>query len=290
MSIILLFAALLPAAVLMWYVYHKDTVEKEPVGLVTRVFLLGAVAGPVAAILENILFGVFEALIPQGALLLVLEYFIGVAVVEEAGKYAALSTVRRHPEFNYVFDGIVYAVAAALGFAALENVLYVFDGGLEVAISRAIFSVPGHCADGVVMGCFFGLARQRELAGNKVGARSYYWLAFLLPVIEHGFYDTALSTESDFMVLVALATQIAFTVFAMALVNHVSKRDVPLSANSASAPTPMPTMPQQPVYQPRVMPVPTAANWICPHCGQPNAGKFCGECGNPRPINHLGGN
>ncbi|MBQ9042984.1 MAG: PrsW family intramembrane metalloprotease [Eggerthellaceae bacterium] len=280
MSLILLFAALLPAVVLMWYVYHKDTVEKEPVGLVTRVFLLGAAAGPIAAILENILFGVFEAIIPPGALLLILEYFIGVAAVEEAGKYAALSTVRKHPEFNYVFDGVVYGVAAALGFAALENVLYVFDGGLEVAISRAIFSVPGHCADGVVMGCFFGLARQRELAGNKAGARSYYWLAFLLPVIEHGFYDAALSTESDLMVLLALVTQIAFVVFAMVLVNRISKSDTPFSTN----PTPATAAPQQQsVYQPPVAPVSAAGTWVCPRCGQQNASKFCGECGTPRP-------
>ena len=172
MDYILLVAALLPAAVLLVYVYQKDKAEKEPIGLIVRVFLLGVAAGPIAAIIENVLINAFEAVLPPGVLLLVLEYFIGVAAVEEALKYAALSTVRKNPAFNYVFDGVVYAVAAALGFAALENVFYVIDGGMEVAISRAIFSVPGHFADGVVMGCFFGLARQREVLGNKAGARA----------------------------------------------------------------------------------------------------------------------
>ena len=65
------------------------------------------------------------------------------------------------------------------------------------------------------MGCFFGMARQREVAGNASGARTYYWLAFLLPVIEHGFYDAALSSESDLMVLLALGVEIAFIIFAM---------------------------------------------------------------------------
>ena len=225
---ILLVAALLPAVILLVYVYRKDKVEKEPPGLVLRLFVLGALAGPVAAVIEDFAFGIFEALVPAGALLLVLEYFVGVAAVEEGCKYAVLNTVRKNPEFNYVFDGIVYGVAAALGFAALENVLYVFDGGLEVAFSRAIFAVPGHCADGVVMGCFFGLARQREVAGNAAGARTYYWLAFLLPVIEHGFYDAALSSSSDALAFAALAVELAFIVFAMVLVRRVSKNDQPI--------------------------------------------------------------
>ncbi len=224
----LLIAALLPAIVLMVYVYHKDRVEKEPIGLVLRVFFLGVVAGPIAAIIESILMPLFDYLIPVGTIQLFLEYFIGVAAVEEALKYAALSTIRKNAAFNYVFDAVVYAVAAALGFAALENVLYVFDGGLEVAISRAIFSVPGHCADGVVMGCFFGLARKYELSGNKVSAQNYYWLAFFLPVLEHGFYDAALSTQGDLMILVALAVEIGFIITAMVLVNRVSKNDQPL--------------------------------------------------------------
>lgn len=295
MSIALLIAALLPAAVLMVYVYRKDSVEKEPIGLVVRVFLLGVIAGPCAAIVENILFNVFESALPAGALLLILEYFIGVAAVEEAFKYLALSTVRKNREFNYVFDGIVYAVAAALGFAALENVLYVFDGGFEVAMSRAIFAVPGHCADGVVMGCFFGLARHRELSGDKATARTYYFMAFLLPMLEHGFYDCALSTESDLMVLLALAVEIAFIAFAMVLVSRISKQDKPFYGTAQGA---APTGQAPASYKPSVQPsyvapaspvAPTTSTsaasgvWTCPRCGHANASKFCGECGLKRP-------
>ena len=284
MSLILIVAALLPAAILLFYVYSKDKVEKEPIGLIARVFFLGALTGPVAAIVENVLFGVFEAAVPAGALLLVLEYFVGVAAVEEALKFLALSTVRKNPAFNYVFDGIVYAVAAALGFAALENVLYVLDGGLQVALARAIFSVPGHCADGVVMGCFYGMARQREVAGNKSGARTYYLLAFLLPAIEHGFYDWGLSTESDLLVLLALAVEVGFTVFAMVLVHRVSKTDAPIGVEAVSqAPAQPYQQPQPPsAYQQPDQP-PVASWWACPKCGRVCDGNFCGECGTRRP-------
>lgn len=232
---ILLIAALLPAIALMIYVYKKDAAEKEPLGLIAKLFVLGMIAGPLAGFVESVLFEVFESIIPAGTLLLVLKFFVGVAAVEEGFKYLFLNTVRKNPNFNYMFDGIVYSVAVALGFAALENVMYVFMGGLEVAAMRAIFSVPGHCADGVVMGCFFGMARMRELKGQKAGASLYYVLAFVLPVIEHGFYDAALSSENDLLGLVAMVVQIAFILFAGYLVKQVSAKDRPLEINSGSS-------------------------------------------------------
>lgn len=228
---LLLALAVLPAAALMYYVYRKDKVEKEPMKLVGRLFLFGVLAGPLAAIVENIFFAIFESVVPEGVILLILEYFIGVAAVEEGFKYLFLNTIRKNHEFNYVFDGIVYGVAVSLGFATLENILYVFGGGIEVAIMRAIFSVPGHAAGGVLMGCFFGLARQREVRGNKAGARSYYILAFVLPWIEHGFYDTALSTEIAVFVILALVVELAFIIFGFVLVNRMSKKDAAIYPN-----------------------------------------------------------
>ena len=234
---ILLAAALLPAIALMFYVYQKDKVEPEPVNRVLRVFGLGAVSGLVAGFIESILITGFEMIIPDGLLLLIVEYFIGVAAVEEACKYFCLNTMKKNPALNYVFDAVVYSVAAALGFAALENVFYVLDGGLETALMRAILSVPGHMADGVVMGVFFGLGRYSELSGDKGKARTNYWLAFLLPVLEHGMYDAALSTESDLFALFAIALDLAFIILAFVLISHFSKRDkaLPFSQMAAQA-------------------------------------------------------
>ena len=284
MTLMLFAAALLPAIVVMVYVYQKDKAEPEPIGLVLRVFFLGAASGLVASVIENILIGTFEAVIPQGTLLLIVTYFIGVAAVEETCKYFCLNTVKHNPAFNYVFDAVVYSVAAALGFAALENVFYVMDGGLGTAVMRAIFSVPGHAADGVVMGVFYGLARQQELSGNKAEANRFYWLAWLLPVIEHGFYDAALSTESDLWMLLAMAVDIAFIVIAFNLVRKHATADAPLSPHAATSMpmTPaqmnMPAQPHMPtqVQEPR-------SNWYCPNCGAPNDGNFCVHCGTKRP-------
>lgn len=292
MTPLLFVAALLPAIAVMSYVYKKDKAEPEPIALVMRVFGLGALSGLVAGFVESILISTFEAVIPPGIVLLIITYFVGVAAVEEACKFFCLNTVKNNPAFNYVFDAIVYSVAAALGFAALENVFYVMEGGFETAVMRAIFSVPGHAADGVVMGVFYGLARHRELRGNKSGAQTFYWLAFLLPVVEHGFYDAALSTESDLMALIAMAFDLAFIAIAFVLVRKTAATDEPLhpegAAGAAGAQQVARPLPGQAPYPPTqgqaFPPASTAAvGWYCPQCGAPNTENFCVRCGTKRP-------
>lgn len=303
MDTILLIAALLPAIALMAYVYSRDKVEKEPAGLVARVFFLGAASGIVAGIAESVLIDVLESVMPEGLLLIVIEYFVCVAAVEEACKFACLNTVKNNPAFDYLFDAVVYSVAAALGFAALENVFYVFDGGLETAAMRAVLSVPGHAADGVVMGVFYGMARQRELRGNKAQAKSYYWLAFLLPTIEHGFYDAALSTESDFLALLAVLFDLAFIVIAFVLVKRTAAKDEPLHpqkgardagaagfgaqpSRGAASNAPVAPLPRSSSTivsaPPSTQPVAAASPWVCSRCGAQNNGNFCVNCGNPK--------
>ena len=110
--------------------------------------------------------------------------------VEEGIKYRVLlRRTWRDPNFNYRFDGVVYAVFVSLGFAAVENVMYVLTSGFSTAIARAVFSIPGHAMFGVVMGAGIGRAKwlfdhqQREQAAS---ARSRAWI---LAAILHGLYD-----------------------------------------------------------------------------------------------------
>ena len=94
--------------------------------------------------------------------------------------------------------------------------------------SRAIFAVPGHCADGVIMGCFFGLAYKYRNMGQKSNYISFMFLALFVPFIEHGLYDSALSLNSDAFGLAALLFDIVFIIIAMIVVKKMAKRDEPL--------------------------------------------------------------
>ena len=118
--IVYLLAALLPALFLMRYIYRKDTIEKEPKGMLVGLVFLGVAAAVVAVIFEtlgtNLLSNYLSADDPAYTIVLA---FLVVAVVEEGAKYLFLVwRTWRDPNFNYRFDGIVYAVFVSLGFAA----------------------------------------------------------------------------------------------------------------------------------------------------------------------------
>ena len=86
------------------------------------------------------------------------------------------------------FDGIVYAVCIGMGFAAIENVLYLFDNyesWISVGIARALFAVPGHFLDAVIMGFYYSLWHFRIL-------RNWQTCALILvgPILAHGIYDS----------------------------------------------------------------------------------------------------
>ena len=156
----ILVAGLLPCVVLLFYIYRKDTVEKEPVGLLIKLLLLGCLSTIPAIILEMIGSYILSAIgLTEGSTLYYLiENFLIIAVAEEASKrYMLRKGSWNDPAFNYVFDGVVYAVFVSLGFAGLENVGYIAGFGMEVAVIRGLAAIPLHAICGVFMGQFYGL-------------------------------------------------------------------------------------------------------------------------------------
>lgn len=111
--------------------------------------------------------------------------FLVAALCEEAFKLLAVYIlIWKNPNFNERFDGIVYAVFVSLGFALVENILYVFSNGMSTGIARAFTAVPAHAMFGIMMGYYLGLSRFS--AKKRV---RYFILAFLIPFFLHGLYD-----------------------------------------------------------------------------------------------------
>lgn len=189
--VIYILAAVLPAAVLLRYIYRHDTVEKEPPGLLVRLLVMGVASALCSGLLELVGQTVLNRLVsPDSPYYTIILAFLVVALVEEGTKLLLLyRTTWRDPNFNYRFDGIVYAVFVSLGFAAYENIQYVFCYWLSVALPRALLAVPGHMSFAVVMGTFYGRAKLSEYAGDWRGRRHNLWSAYLSAVSLHGFYD-----------------------------------------------------------------------------------------------------
>ena len=223
-------AAVLPAIVLLRYIYKHDTVEKEPPGLLLTLLFMGVLAALCATVLEAVFQTVLDLLVDPGSpAYTILLAFLVVAAVEEGTKFWLLK--RRtwyHPAFNYRFDGIVYAVFVSLGFAAYENITYVLHYGLSVALPRALLAVPGHAAFAVVMGAFYGRAKLREGWGDLVGARRDLRTGYLCAVFLHGFYDTCamIGTGTSTVVFLVFVALMFLGIFR--LVKKESATDAPV--------------------------------------------------------------
>lgn len=201
MNPVLLLAAILPAAILLVRVYRLDRIEKEPPALLLKLVLLGALSGLAASLLELGLVRLLRLwLREEGVLYLLLENFFAVALVEELCKRAPVRHYAwRHPAFDYRFDAVVYCVFAALGFAVLENILYVVRYGLSVAASRALLSVPGHCFFAVYMGIYLGEAKRADREGELYERDRFLAASIAVPALLHGFWDFSLSVGSAWM-------------------------------------------------------------------------------------------
>ena len=180
-------AALLPALVLGVYVWRQDT-QPEPIFQLVKAVLFGVGICIPVALLESVISGL---LFPSGYetwLGAAEEAFLVAALPEEGFKLLALWIVlRKNPYFDEHFDGIIYAVCVGLGFAAVENVSYLFSN-LEiwqsVAISRALLAVPGHYAFAVLMGYYYSLYHFTQKSFRNAAC------ILLVPVLAHGIYDT----------------------------------------------------------------------------------------------------
>ena len=171
-------AGIAPIVALMSFIYLKDRIT-EPLSLIVRTFIFGALlVFPVMFIQYA-----FETENMMGSNFI--QSFFQIAFFEEFFKwFIFMFVIYHHPEFDDHYDGIVYAVSISLGFASVENILYLLTNGIEYAFSRAFFPVSSHALFGIIMGYYFGLSKE-EGHSRKLNIL----LALLFPFILHGIYN-----------------------------------------------------------------------------------------------------
>ncbi len=214
----LILVAVLPAIFLISMVYRTDRLDKEPKGLLLKLVFLGILSVIPALIMELIGEGILSIFVPEDTLIFnFIKCFFIIGLAEELSKFLMTKIGSyEHPAYNCIFDGIVYAVTVALGFALIENIFYVLDGGLSTALVRAITAIPGHASDGVFMGIWYGRAKHMQSIGNYKEEKRNLFLSVLIPAILHGLYDFILFINSD-SVFVTLGIIIFFILFVIIL-------------------------------------------------------------------------
>lgn len=182
--------AVLPAIILLFYTYQQDKMQREPVRMIVKGFLFGCLSVFCSFFISvpSMNLGLFPSEIHSfwDALR---QAFFGAAIPEETAKLLCLWLfLRKNPYFDERMDGIVYAVCVGMGFAAFENVEYLFAAGTDwvtTGIGRSLTAIPGHFGFAVVMGYYFSLNHFDRYRSPGAGLKMW-----LYPVLGHGIYDT----------------------------------------------------------------------------------------------------
>ena len=246
---ILIWAAIIPSIILIILVLKQDKIESEPIGLLIKLFFFGALTTLPAGLLETWGEMGIMAITRDKDMQTLLMFLICVPLVEEGVKYIALATTWKHEAFNFTFDGVVYAVIVSLGFATLENILYVMNYmSLQVALVRGILSVPLHCTCGVFMGYFYGMARNHNAHGEHSRSVLERLLALIVPLFIHGLYDFALSVDSNAISLAGLGFTVIIFILSFMQVRWSSKQDAYIIGTDVPIQQPVQQVPVNPQY------------------------------------------
>ena len=223
----LVLAAVIPAAALLIWTYKADKLEKESGRLLLRLVIAGVLSSLIALVLERLFSWILGITTVEGSRIYnIILYFIIVAFAEEGSKYFMLwRRTWKNPEFNCLYDGVVYAVFISLGFAIWENISYVLTYGFSTALIRAVTAIPGHACFGVFMGIFYAFARKNANQGLRTSSIVYRILCVVIPALIHGAYDYIATMQTKgstwyFLIFIAVLFVISFI-----LVGKMSKKD-----------------------------------------------------------------
>jgi len=210
----IVFSGVAPGIALLTYFYLRHEHESEPVGYILRSFIFGILLVFPLMFIDYIVqteFGGREEV-----------QLIRTAVTEEFAKwFVVFYTVYIHQRFNDYYDGIIYAVACSLGFATLENILYLMvNGTVEHMLFRALLPVSGHALFAVIMGFFMGMA--------KFSHHPYRWLSLsiTIPVFAHILFNLLILENGGISVLPIVFMIILWTIglFQVRGANRLNRR------------------------------------------------------------------
>ena len=229
-DLIIILAAVLPALVIVGYIVFRDKNRREPISQVWK----GVRYGVGSALLALVVGAPFSVLAEMVSVLDYTETFWGAlygsffmaAVPEELAKLLMLYLLlRKNPYFDERMDGIVYAVAVAMGFAGFENILYLFSHeeiwGMIGAI-RALVSVPGHFCFAVFMGYYYSLAHFDKKNYQELNL----FLMLAVPIVLHGVFDFLLMSLPHLHPALIIMAVMAFLglCIGMNIIAHIKMR------------------------------------------------------------------
>ncbi len=188
----LLFISVVPVLVLLVFIRRADRFHAEPMKLLIRLMVFGMIS-VIPIILVEIWLSRMN--VYSGDLAAMYDAFVVAGFSEETFKWLIVMIFAfGSVEYDEPLDGIVYAVFVSMGFAVVENIMYVYGNGFNNGIMRAVTAVPAHMLFGVMMGYYLSMYK-------FVGRKYYLVLSVLIPILLHGSYNFILMANNWYLVL-----------------------------------------------------------------------------------------
>ena len=188
MKIYILILAVLPVIIFSGWIYFEDRYEKEPIFKLIEYFLLGILVSILAIVLElyfcklNIFSGIGE--------IIYISFFVA-SFTEEGLKCVILIPILLKDKcFDEKLDGIIYSVFLSLGFATIENIIYLMRERLDLSfglgIARGLISIPSHIMFAITMGYYIS---KYKFCNKDDKKNKYLIYAIVIPILFHGVFD-----------------------------------------------------------------------------------------------------
>lgn len=322
--VILLLLAIVPVILLCLFIFIRDK-RKEPVKTLLFTLFLGCLSVIPVLLFELLFDDMFPTdqehlvgyILNRDFISVFINVLFGIALIEEFFKWLVImNTSYFRSVMDEIYDGIVYGTFASLGFAVVENILYVisFAGqegmsyGFEIGLRRGLISIPGHASFGIMMGFFLGYAKLWKVRRNSGKTTLYMILSLVVPILLHTVYDSLLMYNAHAVLFYLFIISLYITCFI--LVWKISKDDQVIFINGNNNNPNLgnnyynPMYQQNPTVNPNYNPAYIPNNNVnqnytnpnnmnnsnpnygntthyCPTCGQYDDGKsrFCTRCG-----------
>ncbi len=178
-------------------------------------FIFGGVVVYPIALIEGALTSSMGIEVPESAADAAAVSWVIAGLIEEGAKLAVVLVLVYHRHvFDEPMDGIVYSAAAALGFASVENVIYIKEFGATVILVRGPLATLGHMLFSCIWGYALGKAKFDRARRLSIMAKGFVLSAFF-----HGLYDFLIFTN----ILAAFSVYLVSVVLWKMMVRMVSE-------------------------------------------------------------------
>ena len=223
MNYLAIILAILPILLVGILYYLRDTL-KEPKKVLGSMFCFGLISALLVIAISFISLLIFPSYldVENASYLKIFIYsFIFTSLVEEGCKWIMVYKIAfKSQEFDQLYDIVLYSVFVGLGFATIENLIYIVPSvyGVWIAMFRAITAIPAHTCFGTFIGYYLAMYK-------KFNQKRYLIMSLLVPVLLHGLYDFLLYSENIYMAAIFLILITGMLIVTIIKVNKIVKFD-----------------------------------------------------------------